>query len=140
MSIISVRPYFRDRLEALGYEEWTESFSVDNIPQTILEKVYHIESVGITSSAANQLTHQFIYTMKVRLFVRGFRDESDALDSCDGIIEDVLSEILSPANRISLPIKDIQPGNIQHIAIDESNDSDIIIEMDFNAIVLCKFV
>ncbi len=139
MSLSAVRQYFRDRMDSLDYEEWEDGFNTENIPQTISEGTYHIETGIITADRANQLTHRFTYPVTIRLFLQGFNDPAATIDRAILASEEILATVLSPVNRLGASINDIFPGTISVVPRDETNDNDIILEMEFNADIICDF-
>lgn len=139
MSLSAVRSYFRDRLDGLGFTEWTDGFNVANIPQTISDETYHLETGFIDSGTANQLTHRFDYSITVRVFFDGFNNPAAAIDRAIASSETILADVLDPANRLGLDIKDISPESITVAPRDESNDNDVILIMEFNADIICDF-
>ena len=139
MSLSSVRSYFRTVMDGLGYEEWTDGFNVENIPQTIKDRTYHLETGFIDSGPANQLTHQFDYSITVRAFFKGYNEPAAAIDLAILASEGILAVALDPANRLGLSIKDISPGSIQVQPRDFTNDNDVVLIMEFNADIICDF-
>jgi len=139
MSLSSVRQYFRDRLDPLGFEEHTDGFNFDNVAQTISEGVYILEVGNIDGSRANQLTHEFIYPLTIRIIFFGANDPRSTIDRAILASEDILASVLSPANRLGIEIKDVFPGTITVEPRSESNDNDVILVMSFNADIICDF-
>jgi len=139
MSLVSVRPYFRARLDSLNYVEWTDGFNIENIPQTILNNSYHLAIETIDSGPANQLHHEFTFPVTLRVFLRGYRDPAAAIDDAISQAETILAEVLSPSNRLGTEIKDVTPESIDVRALADSNDNDIVLEMVFNTVIDCNF-
>ena len=133
MAISSVRPYFRARMKALNFKEHKDGFNFNNVPSTLQDKTFHIDSGDLTIGSANQLTHEIDYKVTVRVYKRGFRDPNAALDAVDQTTETILTEILKPSNRLGTDIKDVVPDAIRKVPLDNSNDNAIILEMDFTA-------
>jgi len=139
MSLVSVRQYFRDRMDSLSYSEWTDGFNFVNIPSTILNRSYHLEVGTISSNAANQHVHEFSYPITLRLFLKGYRDPSAAIDDSIVEIESIYSNVLSPTNRYSISIKDVVPNSVSVIPLDASNDNSIIVQFEFDTKIVMKF-
>lgn len=139
MSIASVRPYFRTRLENLGYSEHTDAIDFDNIPSTILDDSFQLETSSISGEPANQLHHEFDYSVVLRVFKRGFNDPVEAYDAIDEDIETILADILSPSTRLGTDIKDIVPISIAKIPLSASDDNDIILEFNFTVTLIMCF-
>lgn len=139
MALTDVRNYFRNRMYALGYNEWTDEFNIENIPSTILDKTYHVESGDIASTASNHQPHRFDCPVTIRLFLKGYDNPVSAVDDAYVHCEDVLAEVLLPANRLSDDIHDVQPVNIAVEPLTASNDNSVVLVITFNAITFMKF-
>lgn len=139
MSLSAVRSYFRTRLDGLGFEEWTDGFNTENIPQTIKDQTYHLGVGFISAERPNQLATRFTYPVEVRVFFLGYNDPADAIDTAISASEDIMNDLLDPLNRLGTDIKDVFIGSIQVLPRDESNDNDVILVMEFNADIVCDF-
>lgn len=138
MSFSNVRPFFRTRLEALGYTEHTDAIDFQNIPSTILDDTFQLETDTIAGGSANQRAHDFDYSVTLRVFKRGFSNPVNASDDLDTIIETILTDLLDPANRLGVNIKDIVPTNITKNELSNSDDNDFFIEFNFDVrLILC---
>jgi len=138
MSFVSVRPHFRSRMIGLNYTEHTDAVDFENVAATLLDNSFHMETSPISGAAANQRDHKFDYSMVLRVFKRGFADPVSMYDDADQDIEDILSDLLSPANRLGIDIKDIIPESINKLPLSNSNDNDLIIEFNFTVkIIMC---
>jgi hypothetical protein len=139
MSLTDVRTYFRTRMDSLNYEEWPDGFNFQNIPQTIINGAYHLETGEISSGPANQMVHRFLYPVLVRVFLRGYADPASAIDDAISQSETILADVLKASNRLSDIIQDVVPNTVSIVPLDPSNDNDLILEMDFTANVVCNF-
>jgi hypothetical protein len=139
MAISDVRQYFRDRMSALNYSEWRDGFNIENVPSSILEGTYHIESGEIASTASNHQIHTFECPIILRIFIKGFNDPIQAIDDAFDTSEDVLAEILLPSNRLDEAIKDVVPDSINVEPLSTSNDNSMILVMTFTCITIMKF-
>lgn len=138
MALTDVRPYFRTHLNALSLKEHPDGFNVENIASTILDNSYHLEIGTIATSASNQRDHIFAMPIKVRVFLKGYRDPANEIDAAIALSENIMAEVLKPSNRYGTDIKDIIPVSIVPTPLDESNDNSVILEMDFTAnVILC---
>lgn len=133
MSLASVRPFFRDRLEGLGFEEHIEPFQPNQIGETIVDDTFHISTGSIVSSFANQRVHSFDFPITVRIYKKGFVDLLEAYDDIHSTADDVLSDLLDPTVRLGTVIKDIVPESIDVLPMDETNDNILYLEMAFTA-------
>lgn len=139
MSFTAVRSFFRTRLDGLGYQEWTDGFNFDNIPSSTLDGTYHLTTGTITGGPSNSIVHEFDYSITVRVFFRGELDPASAIDDALAEAETIHADILAPANRLGTAIKDIEPGTVDALPQDVSNDNNVILEMVFNANIFCDF-
>lgn len=138
MSFAVIRPFFRSRLEALGYTEHADAVDFSNIPSNLLSETFQIESLPISGGPANQRAHEFDYGLILRVFKRGFADPVTAYDSADSDIGLILSDLLAPSVRLGVDIKDIVPLSISKIPLSGSDDNDLIIEFNFSVkVILC---
>jgi len=140
MSLSNVRPYFRGKLEGLGFEEWRGSIeSPENVPETMLEKVFHIGGSTINVVGPSHQTHQFSLACPVTLFVKGFGDEAGALDASDAIILDVLCEVLSAADRSTENYLLINLDGIDREILNDDNNNALRIVFNFTAQTIQEF-
>jgi hypothetical protein len=139
MSLSAVRPFFRSRMNSLGFKEHSDAFDDENREQSRLEKLYRIESGPVTSGPANQTTHEFEFSVTLIITLRGNRSNVDLVDRAFEVSEDVLEDILQESVRIDTDIKDVVPGVITIEPYSDSDDNDLILSMGFTGIVICQF-
>lgn len=140
MTLGGLRAFFRTRLDGLGYREWTDGFNFENVPATVIDKSYHLEVGNIKSGPANQMHHIFDYGLTVSVVFKGFRDPSSAIDFALDAGQDILDDILSPAQRLQTDgLKDIRPVNIAVRPLADSNDNAVVLEMEFSALMIFDF-
>lgn len=137
----SCRSYFRTRMVALGYREWTDGFNFDNIPSTLLSrnKMFHIESPSASRSDAFDMESQDVdQDIILRIFLKGYRDPASAIDNAMTAKDTILEDILASENRLGATVKNVYYNNSQINPIDESNDNALVLEISFICrIVLC---
>ncbi len=133
MSLASVRPFFRDRLEALGFMEHDQPFQPNQIGETIVDDSFHLSTGTIISGPANQVIHSFEFPITVRIYKRGFVDLLEAYDEIHETADTVLADLLEPSIRLGTDIKDIVPESIDIVEIDESDDNIFYLELVFTA-------
>lgn len=141
MALTDVRAYFRTRMNALSYKEWDDGFNVQNIPSTILNGSYHIETGSISGRPSPHIGHEFEYPVTVRLFLKGYRTPASAIDNSITAGQNILSGVLATANRLGngSTIMDIVPVSIEPIRLDGTNDNSVILELQFVARVMMNF-
>ena len=133
MSLATVRPFFRERLEGLGFSEHDQPFQPNQIGETIVNDSFHMETGSIISSAANQVVHSFEFPITVRIYKKGYVNLLEAYDDIHETADEVLSDLLEPSVRIGTDIKDIVPESIDILPIDDSNDNILYLELVFTA-------
>lgn len=140
MALTDVRSYFRTRMNALSFKEWPDGFNFENIPKNIINKTFHIQSDTITPDATNMTTYDFSSPVILRLFIKGFRDPAQAIDDAIGFYEEILCEVLDPANRLGTLIQNISPGPTSILPLSDNNDNAVILEMEFTARVFLNVI
>lgn len=123
----------------LNFKEHTDGFNRDNIPGTILDKAFHIESGPIPGGPANGQVHNFDAPVLISVFLKGFRNIVTAIDNSMTTADTILADILDQANRLTASgIKNIEPIRIEVVQLNDANDKDIILELEFNTkIIVC---
>ena len=139
MSLSAVRPFFRTRLNALGFKEHSDAFDDTNREQSKLEKLYRLESGPVTGGPASQSIHEFEFDITVIITLRGKRDNIDLVDRAFEVSEDVLEDVLQEDVRNGTDIKDIFPGSITVAPYSANDDNDLTLSMGFTGIVICQF-
>lgn len=140
MSLTAVRPYFRARLNSLGYKEWDDAFYAENIPENIIDKAYHIDANEINRTSFSQTDLQLEHVVVTRLFYKGFFTPKDALDKTMERLDAILKEVLKPSNRLTgasgLRNVDLQGVTIEPLA--DSNNNTLLVTLTWNVQVnLC---
>lgn len=140
MSLTAVRPYFRARLNSLGYKEWDDAFYAENIPENIIDKAYHIDANEINRASFSQTDLQLEHVVTTRLFFKGFFTPKDALDKTMERLDAILKEVLKPSNRLTgtsgLRNVDLQSVSIEPLA--DSNNNTLMVLLTWNVQVnLC---
>lgn len=135
MSLSEVRPYFRARMNSLGYKEWEDAFNYQNIPDTIVDGSYHIEANNISATSFNQTGLDLNHTVTVRLFIKGFRTPKDAIDSAMIKLDAIYRDILKPANRLGTggELRNVLLQDTSLDQINSTNDNAVLVTMTFLA-------
>lgn len=130
--MIEARLYFRNKLNELGYKEWQDGFNFENIPLTLLNKSYHIETNRGTGTRLNQYDLEHEQTLTLRFFLKGYRNPAQAVDEAHVEIEKILKKILLCLDRVTQPrIKNISYNNYLIEKFDDSNDNSLIVTLEF---------
>lgn len=143
MAITLPRTYMRTVLAGLSgdFVEWSDGFNFQNIPQTIIDRAYFIETGFVTSGPANQLAHEFNYPLTLRVFFEGTRDPQAKIDEALQEGDNILSVVLDPTQRLGQAedIKDVYLTNLTVNPLDETNDNAVILQMSFNFTIIDCF-
>jgi hypothetical protein len=137
--IASVLPFFRTRLEALGYKEWADALASDgsNIPATLHDRAYHLELGVSTRTITHQDNMHVDVPVTVRLFVQKRRDTVSLRDRAVELAEAVIDACVLAANRLAASgIHDIAFENFVVEPYGETNDNAMKVSIEFTALVV----
>lgn len=135
--LVSVRSYFRTNMDALDYREWKDGFTFNNIPSTLLDGSYHIETVAASRRGAYDHQAQDIEVPVVlRVFQKGYRYPADAIDDSLTAMDAILSRLLEPSRRCGGSIKNVIFNDMKISPVALSNDNAAILEMSFNCLII----
>ncbi len=141
MSITKILPYFRTRLNSLGFKEWTDALNFENIPDTILDGSYHLDFGSTNTNQNNQVDIDLGQTITVRLFCKGYRNTSETRDKLIANAENVFCDIIDPRNATIGPaVKDVGFTSMDIIALDDSNNNTMYAEMLFEARTFLQYI
>lgn len=131
MSLSAVRPYFRARFVALGYREWSDGFNFENIPESIIDKSFHLDANTLSNVAMGQTDLEIEHRVVTRCWFKGFRTPKEALDRTMERVEDIIVEVLNPANRLtgSTGLRNVELSEVTVSPIAESNDNTIQVSL-----------
>lgn len=131
MSISNVRPFYKNRLEILGFTHWADGFNFENIPSTILDNAFHIEVNPSDAGVINQHAQFIDMPVTVRVFRKGFVDVSAGIDSALLDVENIICDILLPSIRLGSDIKNVVFDGFSVNPLADSNDNAIMLELNF---------
>ena len=135
--LVSIRPFFRTKLLSLGLSEWTDAFNVENIPSTMLDRRFHIETpTGSRRGAYDQNHQELEQDVIIRIFLKGYRDPASAVDSSLGWLDSVMSAVLPVSARAGASIKNIYINRWSINPIAGSNDNALVLEITFNCFII----
>jgi hypothetical protein len=135
MSLANVRAYFKDRMNGLGYTEWRDGFAFNNIPETILDKSYHVFLESIDGGPINHTHQNMDCEVILRVFFRGYRVVEDAIDESILSVENIVKDICKVANRTATLLNVIFTA-ADFNPLNEENDNSVFVEMRFQARVI----
>lgn len=94
-----VKPYFRTHLNVLKFKEHTDGFNTKNIPDTLLDRSYHILTGSVQGGPVN-FTHQSTEVeVTVLLYFKGFRKVDKAIDIAMNELTAIITECCKIKNR-----------------------------------------
>jgi hypothetical protein len=135
-----MRDYLKQTIVAVlpDMKEWTGSLEdIGNIPQTILDRTYHI---AIGAGSAGGLSDHHVedsFSVVVTLFKRGYSEPVVARDSVLQTANCIRLAVVSPTNIEAYKaanegnIEAITPSSITPSEIATSNDNIIKVEINF---------
>ena len=140
MSLSDIRPYYRNIINALNldFQEHEDGFAFDNIPASLLDRSYHIQLGTGLGDPLNQTDQRIEMDVTLRLFFKGFRNVSDALDSTIGVAETVIANCLKLDNRgdRTKGVVNVQLGTLSVLPYADTNDNNIIYEVVFSTVTI----
>ena len=143
MSIQSIKPYFRARMLALGYEkEHPEAFSTASIASTLRDKTFHI-LIGDLSGVSNNQNHQVIEAgVGMQMFFKGYRKEEDGRLLSMAALESIIKEVCTSRNRVTQAldgIKDVKFISAEAVPVEDTQDNITLLNMTFEVLYTLDF-
>lgn len=137
MSLTTIKPYFKAKLDAKGYVEWTDGFPSDNIPSTLLDNAYHQRVISVDGVTNNHEVAEFSVLHEVSIFFKGYKDPAAAIDYVFLVIEPVITSCIDVSDYMNLGMKGVFFSSLSVEPLDEaSNDNIIVARLQFNVRVL----
>lgn len=136
MSLTLVRPYFRTRLNALGYEEWPDGFDYEQIPETVIDESYHLTVGPISLVNTTHTVNEFSYPILLRVYLKGFRDPAAAIDDAVERGEAIICDVTKITNATQQGIKDVVFGSFEPVPKASTNDNIVLMDFSFTAKVI----
>ena len=136
MILSEVRTTIRDRLLGLGYEEWL-NYGSDNVPETVLERYFHVGVSGGSGTNVAMHTASVVNDVQVTLWRKGFQNAVESQDAGLASVQEVLCDLLAPAQR-TLPAYrriDLSSYALEQIATDNDSICKITINLSVEVIL-----
>jgi hypothetical protein len=133
VSIKSIRPFFAARLEAIGFREWRDGFVFENIPETILDKSFHVYLETISGSPIDQKDQSLTGLVVIRVFFRGYRDVTEAIDESISSTEAIVKEVCKVSNRTSEGLLNVVFDGVDYEPLTAQNDNSVLVTLRFAA-------
>lgn len=136
MSLTNVRSYFNDKMIALGFTEHENPFDNETIANTVIGDVYRLETspTSGTSHSMSDLVMDSDVTLHV--FIGPCADLLSGIDSAILRGQDIIKNMLLPADRLTGNLKDVVFNTMTVEPFDASNDNIIEIILSFTAKVI----
>ncbi len=132
MSMTNVRSYFRTHLKAKGFTEWVNGFDDDNIPNTKLDKIFHLHPIQVTGVATLNQAIQFKARQVVIVIFKGYADPPKSIDTAILQAENLIQELMLTSSRASQTFQNLTLRAIKiERAAKDTDDSKMT--MDFEA-------
>lgn len=132
-----VKPFYRTVLKARGLKEHTDAFNIENIPETIFDKSFHILFGPFLGTKLNMHVQEASVNVQVRVFLKGFRDPANAVDQATLLGENIIRDFLAPAKRIATaPIKNVTFIRMSIDPYADSNDNLVTILLEFETLIM----
>lgn len=140
MSWNNVRPYFNSILEAQGYREWAEGFAVDTIPDTVLDKSFHVGLGPMEGIRQNQLDQETEVNVVLRTYYKGYRSSQEAIDTAVSESETIMKQLVKVADvggRVSTAgLVNVTFNEVAIDPIDASNDNAVVVTAGYTVRVV----
>lgn len=135
-TLSAIRPWFKDRLESLDFEEHVDGFNTDNIGEIDLDRVFHCRVTGVSGGSINHTDQRTESDVELRVFFKGGVNASDAMDLAILEVESIVKECCNIVNRTSDGLLNVvfQRAEIEPRATD--NDNSVLVTFDFTVTVL----
>jgi hypothetical protein len=140
MSFQDLRPYFQGRIAAADsdYQEWTDAFSEENIPDSLINKSYHL-SYGDFNLSSGLQNGDFNYNgfVTLNVYFKGYAAPIDTIDSAWAKAQTIIQECCKHSQRLTQSnIKNILAQSVGVSPLGRSNDNIIRLTIVFN----CKVI
>jgi hypothetical protein len=119
----------------LGYTEHDDGFAVDNIPETILDKSFHVFIETIDGGPINHTHQDTESTVVLRVFFKGYRLVSEAIDNSILSVEEIIFDVCKVANRTAT-LLNVVFNSADFNPLNAENDNGVFVEMRFGARVI----
>lgn len=140
MSFSSIRSYIRTVMATVdsNSKEWTDGFNIQNIPENIIDRSWHLTFNPTSPVSINQNCFRVDYPITLNVFILGGREVADAIDSANSLGQSIYQECLDHSNRLGITatstakIINIVPGVMSINPYGEDNDNTVRLQIDFN--------
>lgn len=137
MSLVDVRTYFKTKLNGLGFTQWTDAFDFQNIPNTVLDKNYFLETKTFSRISQNQIDLNLKCDVNVIVFLKGYRNLDTAYTESLSKALLIIKELTKISNaKTQSNIKNVNIESFDISPLDAASDNLFMINMSFSALLL----
>ena len=137
MSNSQVRSYINSRMPTVepDLKEHLDSFNIENIPRTLINKRYHIAIGPSTSSNKIDLHIDELVPVTMTIWSQGFRNVVTATDALLDRAHCIRMDLINPVNIATFgrDLIDFNSFSIVPSEIAVSNDDTVQVQMEFVA-------
>lgn len=132
MSMDKIRPFFKARLESLGYSHWVDSFSDLNTPRTQIDRSFVNPSVSFSVSGLNASDVEITTSYELSIKLEAFRDPDSKIDEALERAEAIIQLVCSEEARLATPeIKQVRAVSGAVVPLDD-DDNDNVIQLNLS--------
>ena len=139
MSLSQVRTYFNQEIIKVSPDrsEWRDAFNIENVPRTLLNKRYHIDTTSVASSPQSDHHVEDNFAVTVTIWKQGFNEVATALDELLDEAHCIRMQLINPrnVNDFAGDIDRVDSVSIEPTAFDDSNDNIVQMDMIFNVVL-----
>lgn len=142
MTLGGVRGFLRTTLNALKLKEWTDGFSTDNIPATIIDGSYHLDvgHIRIKTAGVNANALDVMYPITLKVFAKGFKNPALAIDAALDRAQNILSAFVSANKTLNQQgLKRVIPTGLDTQPLRVDNTHCVMLVMTFDASLVLGF-
>lgn len=139
MSLSEVRPYLKRACKELSLVEHKDGFNFENIASNVLNKSFFIEMNDVTQGIRkNQNDQEASMPISLKVFIKGYRNPSDAIDSSIALVETLIKKCVDPVNALTQcnGIKSVSFDSARYEPISDSNDNAVMATVVFRFLVI----
>lgn len=135
-ALSAIKPWFRERLETLDFEEHVDGFNTDNLGEIDLDRAFHIRPITVNGGSINHTDQRTETDVEVKVFFKGGVNASEAIDDAIIGVEQIVKECCNVKNRTSDGLLNVifQRAEIEPRAVD--NDNSVLVTFGFTVVVL----
>lgn len=139
MSISLVRSYIQDAMDELNYTEWRDGFDFDNVPENIINKLYHITTGAISQNSQNQTALDLTYPVLLQVYFHGYRYPVEAIEESLSCGQEIICRLVNPLTANGTNIKDVQFVSMEPVAKATTNDNIVLLQINLEVRLFLQF-